>query len=121
MARILLVEDDAMVRDMLSRRLIWEGHQVVTATDGAQAVAMAHVEHPDVILMDMGLPVLNGWQATQRIKASPDTRTIPIIAVTAFATREDQIKCLKMGCDAYESKPVDFARLLTKMQLLLPK
>jgi two-component system, cell cycle response regulator DivK len=121
MPKILIAEDDQMNRDMLSQRMRWEGYQVVTAENGAQAVELASLEHPDVILMDMGMPVLNGWQATHRIKTSRDTSTIPIIALTAYARSEDRMKCLNMGCDEYESKPVDFARLQMKIQALLEK
>ena len=121
MAKILLVEDDAMNRDMLAERLEMKGHQVVTAADGAQAVRMAQTEHPDLILMDMGLPIMNGWQATHRIKAMAETHAIPIIALTAYTLDEDRRKCLSMGCDAYESKPVEFRRLLSKMTTLLER
>lgn len=121
MARILVIEDDAMIRDMLSRRLTIEGYQVSTAGDGIQGVQRARVERPDLIVMDMGLPVLNGWQATHRIRSMPATRAIPIIALTAFAMKEDRIKCLSVGCDEYETKPVDFTRLLEKIQVLLDK
>jgi CheY-like chemotaxis protein len=119
MARILLVEDDLMNRDMLARRLKWEGHQVILAADGRQAVALAQAEHPDVILMDLGLPVMNGWEATQCIKTSPETSSIPVIALTAFAMAEDRQKALAVGCDEYETKPVNFPRLLAKIQTLL--
>jgi two-component system, cell cycle response regulator DivK len=119
MKRILLVEDDPMIRDMLSRRLMIEGYQLVVAVDGAQAVLQARVDRPDLIIMDMGLPVLNGWQATHRIRSMPITSRIPIIALTAYAMKEDRTKCLAMGCDEYETKPVDFSRLVKKIQLLL--
>ena len=115
MPNILVVEDDAMIRDMLARHLKWEGYQVTTATNGVQAVALAHSEHIDLILMDMGLPVMNGWQATYKLKGAPETRPIPIIALTAYAMTEDRAKCFGVGCDEYESKPVDFPRLLAKM------
>jgi two-component system cell cycle response regulator DivK len=121
MAKILLVEDDAMNRDMLSRRLKWEGYEVVCAANGAQAVTLAKSEQPDLILMDMGLPIMNGWQATHRIKTMPETCAVPIIALTAYALTEDRVKCLAVGCDDYETKPVEFPRLLTKMQMLLQK
>jgi CheY-like chemotaxis protein len=121
MAKILLVEDDLMNRDMLSRRLKWEGHQIVLAGDGAQAVELARTERPDIILMDLGLPVMNGWQAAQHIRAAPDTSSIPIIALTAFAMAEDRSKALSVGCDEYETKPVNFPRLLAKIQRLLPE
>jgi two-component system cell cycle response regulator DivK len=119
MAKILLVEDDAMNRDMMTQRLIWVGYQVISANNGAEAVTLALSEQPDLILMDMGLPILNGWQATHRIKCAPETCTIPIIALTAYALAEDKRKCLAVGCDEYESKPVDFARLREKMSALL--
>ena len=121
MAKILLVEDDTMNRDMLSRRLKWEGYDVITAKDGAQAVAYAASARPDLILMDMGLPILNGWQATIQIKAATETTKIPIIALTAYALTDDRRKCIAAGCDDYETKPVDFSRLLPKMQALLDR
>ena len=119
MTKILVVEDDLSNREMLARRLEWEGYQVVTAENGAQAIVRAIEERPDLILMDMGLPVMNGWQATHRIKSNAATRTIPIIALTAFALSSDREKCLQVGCDEYETKPVDFERLHTKMRSLL--
>jgi len=121
MTRILVVEDDISNREMLTRRLEWEGYQVVTAENGAQAIVRAIEEHPDLILMDMGLPVINGWNASHRIKSTSSTHTIPIIALTAFALSSDRDKCLDVGCDDYETKPVDFARLTTKMRALLAK
>jgi len=121
MTKILVVEDDISIREMLTRRLEWEGYQVVAAENGAQAIVRAIEEHPDLILMDMGLPVMNGWQATHRIRSTSATRTIPIIALTAFALSSDRDKCLNAGCDDYETKPVDFARLTTKMCTLLAK
>jgi CheY-like chemotaxis protein len=119
MATLLIVEDDAMIRDILSRRLQYEGYQVITAVNGAAAVMRAQSEHPDLILMDIGLPLLNGLQATQRLKAMPETWTIPIIALTAFSMTSDREKCLAAGCDEYESKPFAFDRLLTKIQAFL--
>jgi two-component system, cell cycle response regulator DivK len=121
MTKILVVEDDMSNREMLARRLEWEGYQVVTAENGAQAIVRAIEECPNLILMDMGLPVMNGWQATQRIKSNSSTHTIPIIALTAFALSSDREKCLNVGCDDYETKPVDFARLTAKMRALLAK
>jgi two-component system, cell cycle response regulator DivK len=121
LAKLLLVEDDAMIRDMLARRLKWEGYQIITAVNGVQAIALAQAEQPDLILMDMGLPLVNGFQATERIKAGPETGTIPIIALTAYAMMEDREKCLAAGCDDYETKPVAFSRLIAKMQALLSK
>jgi two-component system cell cycle response regulator DivK len=121
MTKILVVEDDISNREMLTRRLEWEGYQVVTAENGAQAIVRAIEERPDLILMDMGLPVINGWNASHRIKSTSSTHTIPIIALTAFALSSDREKCLNVGCDDYETKPVDFARLTTKMRALLAK
>ena len=119
MAKILLVEDNEMNRDMLARRLERRGYQVVIAMDGAQGVQLAQTEAPDLILMDMSLPVLDGWEATQRLKAEPTTRTIPIIALTAHAMAGDREKALAAGCDDYDSKPIEFTRLLEKIQTLL--
>ena len=119
MAKILLVEDNEMNRDMLSRRLARKGHEVCIAVDGAEGVSMAIAKIPDLILMDMSLPVLDGWQATQQIKAAPETSTIPVIALTAHAMAGDREKCLAAGCDDYDTKPVEFPRLLGKIELLL--
>jgi CheY-like chemotaxis protein len=119
MPNILLVEDDAMIREMLARRLKWEGYQVITADNGAHAVTLVQSEPIDLILMDMGLPIMNGWQATNRIKSAPETCAVPIIALTAYALTEDRAKCIDAGCDDYETKPIDFARLLFKIQGLL--
>jgi CheY-like chemotaxis protein len=119
MARILLVEDNEMNLDMLSRRLERRGHSCLIALDGMQGVEMARREHPDLILMDMSLPVLDGWQATRQLKSSPETKTIPIIALTAHAIAGDREKCLAAGCDEYESKPVKFPSLLAKIDTLL--
>lgn len=121
MPKILLVEDNEMNRDMLSRRLQRKGYQVIMAIDGSQGVAIALSEIPDLILMDMGLPVLDGWQATEQIKASPTTKLIPIIALTAHAITGDREKCLAAGCDDYDTKPVEFTRLLSKIEALLDK
>jgi CheY-like chemotaxis protein len=121
MAKILLVEDNEMNRDMLSRRLIRKGYLVAIATDGAQGVEMAKSEAPDLILMDMGLPVLDGWQATRQIKAAPATSGIPVIALTAHAIAGDREKCLAAGCNDYDTKPVEFPRLLAKIEALLNK
>jgi len=118
--KILLVEDDVMNREMIARYLEMSGYQVISAGDGANAVLLARKARPTLILMDMGLPILNGWQATHRIKAAPETQNIPIIALTAFAMAEDRAKCFAIGCDAFESKPVNFDRLLMTMQKLLP-
>jgi two-component system, cell cycle response regulator DivK len=119
MAKILLIEDNEMNRDMLSRRLKRKGFEVVIAADGAQGVQLAREERPDIILMDMSLPVLDGWQATQQIKASAETGSIPIIALTAHALAGDREKSLNAGCDEYETKPVDFPRLMAKIETFL--
>src|SRR6059036_2142375 len=119
MSTILLVEDDAMNRDMIARYLGMHDYRVITAGDGANAVLLARKARPNLILMDMGLPIMNGWQATHRLKAAPETRAIPIIALTAYALTEDRAKCLNVGCDEYEAKPVNFPRLLAKMHRLL--
>ncbi len=121
MPTILLVEDNEMNRDMLSRRLQRKGHQVITALDGVQGVELAQSQNPDLILMDMSLPILDGWQATQQLKAAPETSGIPIIALTAHAMAGDREKCLAVGCDDYDTKPVEFSRLLGKIQALLEK
>lgn len=115
MSKILLVEDNEMNRDMLSRRLARKGFDVIIAADGEQGVAMAQAEKPDLILMDMSLPVLDGWQATRRIKTTPETQTIPIIALTAHAMSGDREKAIEAGCDDYDTKPVEFTRLLAKI------
>jgi two-component system, cell cycle response regulator DivK len=119
MPRILLVEDNEMNRDMLSRRLIRNGYEVVIAVDGQQGVAMALSERPDLILMDMSLPVIDGWEATRRIKAEGATSKIPVIALTAHAMAGDREKAMEVGCDDYDTKPVEIARLLSKMAALL--
>lgn len=121
MSKLLLVEDNEMNRDMLSRRLQRKGHEVILAFDGVQGVEMAQSENPDLILMDMSLPVLDGWQATQQLRALPQTNDIPIIALTAHAMAGDREKCLLAGCDDYETKPIEFSRLLGKIQMLLEK
>lgn len=121
MPKILLVEDNEMNRDMLSRRLIRKGMQVVIAVDGEQGIALAQAETPDLILMDMSLPVLDGWSATRQLKATPETQAIPIIALTAHAMSGDRDKCLEAGCDDYDTKPVEFTRLMDKIQALLSK
>jgi CheY-like chemotaxis protein len=119
MAKILLVEDNEMNRDMLSRRLVKRGFEVVMAEDGEAAVSMASSEQPDLILMDMSLPGIDGWEATGQLKAAPQTKAIPVIALTAHAMSGDREKALAAGCDDFDTKPVDFARLLSKMQALL--
>jgi len=120
-AKILLVEDNEMNRDMLSRRLERKGYQVMMAVDGGAGVEMAVSEAPDLILMDMSLPVLNGWEATRQIKAHPQTRAIPIIALTAHAMDSDRQNALDAGCDDYETKPIELPRLLEKIERLLQK
>ena len=119
MAKILLVEDNEMNRDMLSRRLIRKGFDVVMAVDGEQAVALAQSELPDLILMDMSLPVIDGWEATRRVKAADTTSKIPIIALTAHAMAGDREKTLDAGCDDYDTKPIEMPRLLEKIETLL--
>jgi two-component system, cell cycle response regulator DivK len=116
---ILLVEDNEMNRDMLSRRLERRGYRVILATDGKQGVSAAHAEAPDLILMDMSLPVMDGWEATRCLKSSPATRRIPVIALTAHAMASDRQKALEAGCDAYETKPVEFERLLKAIGSML--
>jgi CheY-like chemotaxis protein len=119
MPRLLYVEDNEMNRDMLSRRLRRRGFEVLMAADGEQGVAMATAERPDLILMDMSLPVLDGWEATRRLKAAPDTASIPVIGLTAHAMATDRDKCLEAGCDDYDTKPVELERLLEKIERLL--
>jgi CheY-like chemotaxis protein len=119
MAKILLVEDNEMNRDMLSRRLQRRGYQVVMAVDGVEGINMAQLEAPDLILMDMSLPVLDGWEATRRIKTDPKTQSIVIIALTAHAMTGDREKALAVGCDDYDTKPIEFSRLLSKIDQAL--
>lgn len=121
MAKILLVEDDTMIKDMIARYLKMTRHEVLIATDGQKAIEIAQTEKPDVILMDMGLPILDGWQAAQQLKAAAETRAIPIIALTAYAMAEDQARCFAVGCDDYEAKPVNFSRLQEKIAAALHK
>jgi len=118
-ARILLVEDDEMNRDMLSRRLVKRGYEVLIATDGQQGVDMARSEGPALILMDMSLPVMDGWTATRTLKQDPATEGIPIIALTAHAMSGDENKAREAGCDEFDTKPVELKRLLSKMEGLL--
>ena len=118
-AKILIVEDNEMNRDMLSRRLGRKGFDIVIAEDGAQGVDMANSESPDLILMDMSLPVLDGWEATKKIKSAESTGSIPIIALTAHAMDSDREKALAAGCDDYDTKPVELPRLLDKINQLL--
>ena len=119
--KVLYVEDNEDNIFMLKNRLTRAGHTVVVATDGAQGVAMASSERPDVILMDLSLPVLDGWQATREIKAAPDTKHIPVIALTANAMAGDREKALAAGCDDYDTKPVELPRLLGKIKQLVER
>lgn len=119
MEKILLVEDNEMNRDMLSRRLQRRGYEVLVAEDGQQGVDLARSEHPSLILMDMSLPVVDGWEATRQIKAHPATAAIPIIALTAHAMSDDRARALDAGCDDYDTKPVEFERLTGKIEALL--
>ena len=119
--RVLLVEDNEMNRDMLSRRLMKRKYDVVIAVDGQQGVEMASSENPDIILLDMSLPVIDGWEAARRLKADEGTRDIPVIALTAHAMSGDREKTLEAGCDEYDTKPVEFKRLLGKIETLLGK
>ena len=121
MPKILLVEDNEMNRDMLSRRLERRGYQVVIAVDGEQGMAMAQSEAPDLILMDMSLPVLNGWEAARRLKGAPETQAIPIIALTAHAMLGDREKTIEAGCDDFDTKPIELPRLLDKIEALLAR
>lgn len=121
MAKILLVEDTEMDRDMLSRRLARQGYQVVIAVDARQGLAMARSESPDLILMDLNLPGRDGWEATRQLKAASQTRTIPVIAITAHAMAGDRENALDAGCDDYETKPIEFPRLLEKIEAALRK
>ncbi len=119
MAKILLVEDNEMNRDMLSRRLVRSGYEVVIAVNGEEGVTLARTASPDVILMDMSLPVLDGWEATRRVKSDPGTREIPVIALTAHAMSGDREKAREAGCDDFDTKPVEYTRLLSKIEGLL--
>ena len=119
MTKILIVEDNEMNRDMLSRRLLRKGYEVLIAEDGERGVVVAQADRPDVILMDMSLPVVDGWEATRRIKASADLCGIPIIALTAHAMGSDRAKAIEAGCDDYDTKPIELPRLLEKIERLL--
>jgi CheY-like chemotaxis protein len=119
MAKVLLVEDNEMNRDMLSRRLERKGYEVVIAVDGQEGVDKARSESPSIILMDMSLPVIDGWEATRQIKADPALQRIPVIALTAHAMAGDREKALDAGCDDYDTKPIELPRLLEKMEALL--
>lgn len=119
MTRILLVEDNEMNRDMLSRRLERRGYEVIVAVDGEEGVARAKAEAPDVVLMDMSLPGIDGWEATRQLKAAEETSAIPVLALTAHAMAGDREKALEVGCDDFDTKPVDLPRLLGKIEALL--
>lgn len=119
MAKLLLVEDNEMNRDMLSRRLLRKGFEICIAEDGQKGIDMASSEKPDLILMDMSLPVVNGWDATRQIKAQPELSHIPVIALTAHAMAGDREEALSAGCDDYDTKPVELPRLLEKIERLL--
>jgi CheY-like chemotaxis protein len=119
--KILLVEDNEMNRDMLSRRLTRKGYEVVMAVDGGEGVAMSVSAAPELILMDMSLPVIDGWEATRRIKAATETRHIPIIGLTAHAMAGDREKALEAGCDEYDTKPIELERLIGKIEALRSK
>lgn len=121
MAKILLVEDNEMNRDMLSRRLEKRGHTVAIAVDGAAGLAKARSERPDIVLMDMSLPIIDGWEATRQLKADAATAAIPVIALTAHAMTSDRDKALAAGCDDFDTKPVELPRLLGKIDVLLSK
>ncbi|HYP69337.1 MAG TPA: response regulator [Variovorax sp.] len=120
-ARILLVEDNEMNRDMLTRRLARHGFEIRVAGDGARAIACVHSDAPDVVLMDMSLPVMDGWEATRRLKADAATRAVPVIALTAHAMSGDRERALEAGCDDFDTKPVDLQRLLAKIAQALTK
>jgi len=121
MTRILIVEDNEMNRDMLSRRLTRKGYAISLAVDGGVGVEMAVAEKPDLILMDMSLPVIDGWEATRRVKANPETKHIPVIALTAHAMAGDRDKTIEAGCDDYDTKPIDMPRLLSKIDAQLER
>jgi len=118
-AKILLVEDNEMNRDMLSRRLSRRGYEVLVAVDGEQGRQLAQAKLPDLILMDMSLPIIDGWEVTRQLKTADETKTIPIIALTAHAMAGDREKALSVGCDDYDTKPVEFPRLMGKIKALL--
>jgi two-component system, cell cycle response regulator DivK len=119
MTKVLVVEDNEMNRDMLSRRLTRRGFQVIFAVDGQQGVDLARSERPDIILMDMSLPVMDGWEATRRVKSDDTTRRVPVIGLTAHAMAGDREKAIEAGCDDYDTKPVELERLIGKMERLL--
>jgi len=121
MPKLLLVEDNEMNRDMLSRRLMRKGYEVVIAVDGNEGIEKARSDAPDLILMDMSLPVLDGWEATRQLKADAATKAIPIIALTAHAMSGDRARALSVGCDDYDTKPIELPRLLEKIETLLQR
>jgi two-component system cell cycle response regulator DivK len=121
MAKILLVEDNELNRDMLSRRLQRRGHEVLLAADGMQALLMAESETPDLVLLDMSLPVIDGWETARRLRESPTTARVPLIALTAHAMAGDRERALAAGCDDYDTKPIDFPQLLAKIDALLAR
>ena len=119
MATILIVEDNELNRDMLSRRLMKKGYQIVFAEDGAEGLEKIGILRPDLVLMDIGLPIMDGWEATKKAKQDPETKDIPIIALTAHALEQDREKAFDVGADDFDTKPVDFKRLLEKIQHLI--
>jgi CheY-like chemotaxis protein len=119
--KILIVEDNELNRDMLSRRLLRRGYEIAVAVDGSESLSMAKSQAPDLILMDMTLPVISGWEATQRLKDDPSTRHIPVIALTAHAMVDDRDQAMKAGCDDYDTKPIELGRLLEKIEYLLAR
>ena len=121
MPLILIIEDNELDADMLSRRLKRKGYDVIIAADGAAGITMANERKPDLVIMDMGLPVLDGWEATRRLKASTPTAVIPVVALTAHAMAEDRARGLEAGCDSYETKPLEFDRLVSAMERLIKK
>ena len=121
MSKILVIEDNEMNRDMLTRRLERRGYDVIVSADGEEGISKVKSDHPDLVLMDMDLPILDGWEATRRLKAAEETRAIPIIALTAHAMAGDREKALDAGCDDYDTKPVEFARLVHKIEAQLAK
>lgn len=118
MIRIVLVEDNEMNRDLLTRRLTKRGYEVIVALDGADGIAQVRAAQPHLVLMDLSLPVLDGWEATRRLKADPDTSRIPVIALTSHAMAEDRLRALEAGCDDFDTKPIDLDRLLGKIEAL---
>jgi len=121
MPKILVIEDNEMNRDMLTRRLERRGYDVIVSADGEEGISKVQSDRPDLVLMDMDLPILNGWEATRRLKAAKETQAIPIIALTAHAMAGDREKALEAGCDDYDTKPVEFARLVNKIEAQLAK